>query len=223
MHRTLTPDRLGRVCDALRSGNDLAATRDWGIDLLWRTRRGAVDLPFPAVRHPLGFLCLPLHRSHPSGLCLHIWPGRADGSGREAGGTIHAHSWTMTSLVLVGEVVNERIDVRADGCPTHQILRVSRVGKIDALVPTGRRVAARIAARERLAESGRCTLAAGEFHRTTLPVAHRPVTLVLGEHRPRIRDYVLSGLRAKGHMAVRRACRSDDFRTAAAAALPALP
>ncbi|EIV91180.1 hypothetical protein [Frankia sp. QA3] len=212
MPRTRTPDRCEHVGDALRAGRDLDAIHAWGCALLYAAARGAAETPLPPVRHPLGFLCQPLHRRPPQGLCLHLWPPPP--AQRPApGGGIHAHSWSMTSIVLLGEVGNETIGVADDRPGTHQVLRVASRGDVDVLHPTGRTVRPYVAHRQRLRRGARYKLAAGVFHRTRLTAAS--ATLVLGDHEPGSRDLVLGGLHERVRVVTRQPCGDDELRAAA--------
>src|SRR4051812_8770115 len=87
------------LLDELRAGGG----RGWALGVLNEIAEGRSDVT--AVRHPLGFLCLPLERAGEYGVCVHIWSATA----RHAGNTtsqIHCHSWDLVSHVLYGQVRN---------------------------------------------------------------------------------------------------------------------
>src|SRR5258708_22070643 len=72
-----------------------------------------------AVRHPLGFLCLPIERHDDCGLCVHLWGSRV-AQARSTTSGMHAHSWDLVSLVLAGELRNDVVAV-LDEHPTHRV------------------------------------------------------------------------------------------------------
>ncbi|MDT3397664.1 hypothetical protein RKE29_13555 [Streptomyces sp. B1866] len=69
--------------------------------------------PVRAVRHPLGFFCLPVLRDgHGRGACVHVFGSRAAAVTTSG---LHCHSWELTSCVLYGQVGNVRLEVRDAG------------------------------------------------------------------------------------------------------------
>ena len=81
---------------------------------------GSGDSPVTAVRHPLGFLCLPLERTEEHGVCVHVWSGALPHAASTTS-QIHSHSWDLTSFVLYGQVGEQRyitvVDDDAGGPP----------------------------------------------------------------------------------------------------------
>src|SRR5690348_7824186 len=71
-------------------------------------RSGASTLR--AVRHPLGFACLPVHRDGDEGICVHVWPEGRKPAPRTTS-PFHCHSWDLLSHVLYGVVGNQPVEV----------------------------------------------------------------------------------------------------------------
>ncbi|MFG1752504.1 hypothetical protein [Streptosporangium sandarakinum] len=100
--------RYQELYEEMTGGRGGEALRGWAGRVLRDIASGAS--PVAGVRHPLGFLCLPLERTGEYGVCLHIWSGALP---RAASTTsqIHCHSWDLVSHVLYGRVENVRADV----------------------------------------------------------------------------------------------------------------
>lgn len=175
-----------------------------------------------AVRHPLGFVCLPLLRDGPRGVCVHVFgPAEPDGppaaAPREPGPEvprIHSHSWDLTSTVLYGRLGNRRVGVHeAEDRPTHRVFEVhSDPSGVDELRPTRRLVTCRPGAEQTSVRGQTYALPAGEFHTTVVTDGRPTATLVLGRTLPGRTDLSLGPLQAPGHRMVRRRC--DASRTA---------
>lgn len=179
-----------------------------------------------AVKHPLGFLCLPVRREGEYGLCVHLFGMREVWSGPEEAVTsvLHAHSWDLTSQVLYGRVANVRFRVRDDvRHATHRVYEVdSGAGGVDLLRPT-----ARLVRRDRRAveASGRgevYVLPAGEFHTTVVPPGRTAATAVLGRSRPGRADLSLGPVDGTAHRMVRLRCDPGETARLARAALARL-
>lgn len=165
----------------------------------------------PAVRHPLGFLCLPVERSGGLGVCLHLWTPEV----RPAPSTtsaVHCHSWDLLSFVLYGTVRNVRMDVQeaageAAGGAARQVFEVVSEGDVDELRATGRavRCSPRRSTAHRTGES--YTLPAGVFHSTLIEDGMDAATIALGRQIPGGGDLSLGPLGTPTH-SVRRS-RSD--------------
>ncbi|NDU77478.1 hypothetical protein GWI34_33390 [Actinomadura sp. DSM 109109] len=168
--------------------------------------------PVPAVRHPLGFLCLPLERSGDFGVCLHIWTPEV----RPAPSTtspVHCHSWDLLSFVLYGTVRNVRMEVSEASAATgtQQVFEVVSRGDLDELRATGRAVhcAPARSSTHRTGES--YTLPAGVFHSTLIEEGRDAATVALGRQTPGGGDLSLGPLDVPSHK-VRRS-RSDQDGT----------
>lgn len=93
-----------------------------------------------AVRHPLGFIKIDLTTlvatSRGYEYRLHIWAKnyeRNDGLG-----SIHDHSWEMTSAVLSGELVDTNLVATADPDGRHALVRVTYKEDGFSFTPSGR-------------------------------------------------------------------------------------
>ncbi|NVI87072.1 hypothetical protein [Actinomadura sp. BRA 177] len=104
--------RYAQIREEIRAGTGARTLPAWAGRVLDGVLEGlaAGAPPVRAVRHPLGFLCLPVERSGDLGVCLHIWTPEV----RPAPSTtspVHCHSWDLLSFVLYGTVRNVRMDV----------------------------------------------------------------------------------------------------------------
>ncbi|WP_433478525.1 hypothetical protein ACQPZP_16715 [Spirillospora sp. CA-142024] len=167
--------------------------------------------PVPAVRHPLGFLCLPVERSGDFGVCLHIWTPEV----RPAPSTtspVHCHSWDLLSFVLYGTVRNVRMDVgEGTGGAAQQVFEVISQDDLDELRATGRAVhcSPGLSSTHRTGES--YTLPAGVFHSTLIEDGMDAATVALGRQSPGGGDLSLGPMDVPTHQ-VRRS-RSDHADT----------
>ncbi|MDL4820594.1 hypothetical protein [Actinomadura opuntiae] len=187
--------------------------------------------PVPAVRHPLGFLCLPVERGGDFGVCLHIWTPEV----RPVPSTtspVHCHSWDLLSFVLYGTVRNVRMDVRegpgqaGEGLgeagegpgeagaavpgSTGQVFEVVSRGDVDELRATGRAVRYRSgpSAAHRTGES--YTLPAGVFHSTLIEDGLDAATVALGRQTPGGGDLSLGPMDVPTHQVRRARCDPGD-------------
>ncbi|GAA2144905.1 hypothetical protein [Actinomadura napierensis] len=208
--------RYDEIQGDIRAGRAARTLPAWAVRVLEDVAAGRS--PVPAVRHPLGFLCLPVERSGDLGVCLHIWTPEV----RPAPSTtspVHCHSWDLLSFVLYGTVRNVRMDVRegpgeAGGAApgsAGQVFEVVSRGEVDELRATGRAVRYRPgpSAAHRTGES--YTLPAGVFHSTLIEDGLDAATVALGRQTPGGGDLSLGPLDVPTHQ-VRRA-RSDPDDT----------
>ncbi|TDD27616.1 hypothetical protein E1287_34165 [Actinomadura sp. KC06] len=171
--------------------------------------------PVPALRHPLGFVCLPVERDGDFGVCLHIWTPEV----RPAPSTtslVHCHSWDLLSFVLYGTVRNVRMDIRTNtgeepAEATQQIFEVVSQGDVDELRATGRAVqySPGRSSAHRTGES--YTLPAGVFHTTLIEDGKEAATVALGRQTPGSGDLSLGPLDTPTHRVHR--SRSDHADT----------
>ncbi|MFI0481640.1 hypothetical protein [Actinomadura sp. 9N215] len=176
----------------------------------------------PALRHPLGFVCLPVERTGDFGVCLHIWTPEV----RAAPSTtslVHCHSWDLLSFVLYGTVRNVRMDIRTGADAesaeataesaeaTQQVFEVVSQGDVDELRATGRavRYSPGRSSAHRTGES--YTLPAGVFHTTLIEDGEEAATVALGRQTPGGGDLSLGPLDTPSHRVHR--SRSDHADT----------
>ena len=208
--------RYEEIRQEIRSGTAARTLPAWARHVLDDVASGRSTVP--AVRHPLGFVCLPVERSGELGVCLHIWTPEV----RPAPSTtspVHCHSWDLLSFVLYGTVRNVRMDIRdvhrgqaADAA--RQIFEVLSRGEVDELRATGRAVqySPGRSSTHRTGES--YTLPAGVFHTTLIEDGQDAATVALGRHTPSGGDLSLGPLDIATHR-VRRS-RSDHAETVSA-------
>ncbi|MCO6008575.1 hypothetical protein NE236_26740 [Actinoallomurus purpureus] len=177
-----------------------------------------------AVLHPLGFICLPLQRHGLLGVCLHLWPadrGPSDDLGPSDPGPpatsqIHCHSWELLSLVLYGQVTNQRI--RLDDGHDLRVFEVRSSGDEDDVRPTARTVRATPESSDVHGPGDAYGLPSGVFHRTS--VADGAATIALGRTVPAGQDLSVGPPDLGRHRMRRRHCPprelSDAVRLAAA-------
>ncbi|MCX4765337.1 hypothetical protein OG562_31045 [Streptomyces sp. NBC_01275] len=171
-----------------------------------------------AVRHPLGFVCLPVLRDGPRGVCVHVF-GPTDPILTDH--QIHSHSWELISTVLYGRLGNRRMGVDEDTeKPTHRVFEVhSDPTGLDELRPTRRLVRCLPGAEQTSSRGQTYALPAGEFHTTVVPDGRPTATLVLGRTLPGRADLSLGPVRAPGHRVMRRQCDTAQTARIARAAL----
>ncbi|MFB7508641.1 hypothetical protein [Streptomyces broussonetiae] len=204
MRKTPIPEDV--ITPALRDG-DTATVRQWA----WRALHAVVPgrLAAPAVRHPLEFTCLPLHRHGDSGLCLHVWPQDEE----TVSPVVHAHSWDLWSYVVCGTVFNQVVTVRDDPeRPAHRLYEARSVGRVDEIRATQRLVACTPQASEEIPAGRIYRLPSGVFHRS----GHRGLTatIVLGEHHEGRKNLVVGPLDAAPRPDQPRvACPPHEVRT----------
>ncbi|HEY3686950.1 MAG TPA: hypothetical protein VGL93_28200 [Streptosporangiaceae bacterium] len=200
--------------------DELANTTDPGARVGAASARGVRDLALdvlravcarpagpPAVRHPLGFVCVPLHRGPDAGLCLHMWPpGAAADRADTTTSQMHAHSWDLLSWVVCGRLGNRIIAVRDEpDHPTHRLFRVvSGQSGADELRATGRLVAC-VPGEEEWTSAGRpYEIPAGAFHTTSSPRHRSAASIVLARTRPGAADLSLGRIGLATHRVDRR-------------------
>jgi hypothetical protein len=179
--------------------------------------------PVNAVSHPLGFLCLPVHRQADEGVCIHLW-GPQWRPAALTTSPAHCHSWELLSAVLTGELHNQTVQVISDPeSPTHRVFEVHSSESGDEIRGTGRLVRHRVRETTEHRAGDRYRLPAGVFHQTLVPAAGDLVaTVALGRTRTGAADLSLGGLDTADHQVQRQLCDELDTVRAAAAALRAI-
>ncbi len=161
-----------------------------------------------AVRHPLGFVCLPLWRLTDLGFCIHIWTTLVEPA-RLATSPVHCHSWDLASLVLYGTIRNEEINVFDTTDPTHRVFEVEQHGDVDEIRATARLVRYSVSAGQMIMPGEVYQLPAGTFHNTIVPT-REAATLVVAWTRPGGMDRSVGPLDVPTHHQPRRYCDADE-------------
>ncbi|MEV4080379.1 hypothetical protein AB0J43_08825 [Nonomuraea fuscirosea] len=176
------------VRDVLAAGE----ARRWALDVLARPDLGA-------VRHPLGFVCLPLERDGGEGVCLHLWSDSL-AHAESTTSQIHCHSWDLVSHVLYGQMRNVHAVVADTGADaTHRVYEVVSGADGDRISPTPRTVRHETGLVEVFGPGDTYTLAAGLFHSSVVPEGGEAATIALGSGRPGSRDLSLGPLHGGAH------------------------
>lgn len=197
---------------AIRQGTAADSVPRFALTLLRDIARGRRELT--AVRHPLGFLCMPAERRGAHGVCIHLWTPAIQPALSTS--NVHSHSWDLTSYVLYGTLENQRMRVvEAPGTATHRIFEVRSHGDVDELHATSRLVSCQPQAAREHGPGCVYVLAAGEFHATAVPGSHDVATVVLGRTRARAVDLSVGPLHTDSHMIVRSRCGARETARAA--------
>jgi len=204
----------------LAAGTAAGSLPAWARRVLDEIDAGASTVA--AVRHPLGFLCLPVERTGDLGVCLHIWTPEVRAA-ETTTSPVHCHSWDLVSFVLYGTVRNTRVAVEetalAPGAvaATHRIFEVASGPDGDELRATPRTVRyAADAEGSSLHRTGDTyTLPAGVFHSTRIENGLDAATVALGRHTPGGGDLSLGPLDAPTHHTHRQRCDPDETARAA--------
>ncbi|HKT04173.1 MAG TPA: hypothetical protein VJT31_32010 [Rugosimonospora sp.] len=205
--------RHAEIFEEIGHGGSAEPLRSWVRGVLADIAAGASDIS--AVRHPLGFLCLPVRRSGAEGVCVHLWGGHLAPAELTTSDT-HAHSWDLHSYVLFGRVHNELVEVSdAPGTATHRVYEVHSLGEVDEIRVTGRTVTRATSTVGVYRAGDAYTLPAGRFHRSVVPAGEQTATVALGRTRPGQHDLSLGPLGGRTHRVSRRRC--DPAETARAA------
>lgn len=162
-----------------------------------------------AVRHPLGFVCLPVERLPGSGVCIHLWTGGPPDE-KLTTSPVHSHSWDLVSQVLYGTVGNELVEVEEPpagrAAPTHRLFEVHSAGDLDRIRRTDRLVRYRSRGRTEHGAGETYQIPAGTFHLNVVPAEQTAATVVLAHYRPQVADLSLGGLDTASHTVCRRHC-----------------
>ncbi|OPG11496.1 hypothetical protein [Microbispora sp. GKU 823] len=206
--------RYGDVSDVLAGGS----AREWALGVLGEIAEGGSrGTGVRGVRHPLGFLCLPLVREGDLGVCVHVWTAGARRA-RSTTSQVHCHSWDLVSHVLYGQVRNVHAVVTdTTRSPTHRVFEVVSTPSGDVIRPTPRTVTYAPGRAELFGAGDTYTLVAGAFHSSVIPEDGEAATVALGRGRPGLGDLSLGPLATPLHH-VRRE-RLDVAETARAAEL----
>ncbi|RVX39607.1 hypothetical protein EDD27_1968 [Nonomuraea polychroma] len=171
---------------------------------------GALAGPVTAVRHPLGFVCLPLERDGGEGVCLHLWSDSL-AHAQSTTSQIHCHSWDLVSHVLYGQMRNVHAVVTDAGADaTHRVFEVVSGTDGDRISPTSRTVRHATGLVEVFGPGDTYTLPSGRFHSSVVPEGGEAATIALGRGRPGSRDLSLGPLGAGPHQVSRQPLDRDE-------------
>ena len=162
-------------------GSGQAARSVPALCLPMLTKIAGGEIPLRAVRHPLGFLCLPVQRKGALGVCVHVWTTALP---RAAPTTtaVHSHSWDLVSFVLYGVVGNAFMRVVDDAeAGTHRVFQVYSRGDADEMRATRRLVRCAEQRRDLVGAGSTYYLRAGNFHESVLGADAEAATVVLGQ------------------------------------------
>ncbi|MGI5292305.1 hypothetical protein ACQEVF_54660 [Nonomuraea polychroma] len=176
--------------------------RSWALE--------ALAGPVTAVRHPLGFVCLPLERDGGEGVCLHLWSDSL-AHAQSTTSQIHCHSWDLVSHVLYGQMRNVHAVVTDAGADaTHRVFEVVSGTDGDRISPTSRTVRHATGLVEVFGPGDTYTLPSGRFHSSVVPEGGEAATIALGRGRPGSRDLSLGPLGAGPHHVSRQSLDRDE-------------
>jgi hypothetical protein len=187
--------------------------RGWAFDLLTQISEGRRRLH--GVRHPLGFICLPVEREADRGVCVHLWCDRMINA-QPTTSVIHSHSWDLLSYVLFGQISNQVVAAAdAPERPEYRVFEVRSHGDVDEIRATARLVRAEPAAVELANAGSSYRLPAARFHVTTIPDAQDTATVALGVSRPGAFDLTLGPIGTSTHQVRRQRCDAEETALAA--------
>jgi hypothetical protein len=182
------------------------------LPTLTRIAEGRVALR--AVRHPLGFLCLPVQRKGVLGVCIHIWTAVVPPVATTTS-AVHSHSWDLASFVLYGAVGNAFMHVVDDvDNGTHRIFKVLSRGDVDEMRATRRLVRCVEQHRQFAGVGSAYYLQAGDFHESVLGADPEAATVVLGRSAV-TPDLSLGRPDLPTHRIVRERCSAQETADAA--------
>lgn len=169
----------------------------------------------PAVKHPLGFVCVQLYRGTGWGLCMHIWRS-PEPPANLATSLIHSHSWDLSSQVICGRLENIEIRVMDEQLtPTHRVLEITSANGRDLVRPTRRLVSFAANASAYIEAGGNYRLPAGKFHVSRPSAAGPTMTILLAEDRYKSPELALGRLDTRRDTTRRRPRLASDLRSIA--------
>jgi hypothetical protein len=166
------------------------------------------------VRHPLGFLCLPLYRDGAQGVCVHIWSASLTHA-EVTTSQIHSHSWDLVSYVLygrVGNVLPHVVDDPAGG--NYRVFEIHSHGDVDEIRATPRRVRWVTAGHEAAGPGSTYRLSAGRFHASVVEDGLEAATVAIGRAGTAL-DLSLGRLDTPTHRVTRLVCGPEETAEAA--------
>lgn len=164
--------------------------------------------PVAALRHPLGFACLPVLRGA-LGVCVHLWTSALPRSGLTTS-PFHCHSWDLHSLVLDGVIGNQCVETTdIDSDDEYRVFEVRNQGEVDELRASSDLVVVRMGETRLNKVRDIYHLGAGVFHRTVVPGGDA-CTMVVGVSRPGGIDRSLGPPSTGSHCVRRRYCDPEE-------------
>jgi hypothetical protein len=210
MPKTLTSTEAVAVRRCLSNSDGYEDLSGWASTVLTEIRGGSRSPP--AIKHPLGFICIQLFRSAGWGLCIHVWESPAVPVTLTTS-PIHSHSWDLFSQVLCGRLENIEVCVaNAFPYPTHRILEVTSVHGTDQIRPTQRLVCWKRTDSVHIGAGENYSLPAGTFHVSRPSEVGLTATVLLGEDRYASPELALGRLDSCDHVITRQACPPRDLR-----------
>jgi hypothetical protein len=194
----------------IQRGTAAATLPGWARSVLGEVADGR--LPIDALRHPLGFLCLPVERSGRLGVCLHLWSPELTVASTTTS-QVHCHSWDLISFVLYGRITNVLAEVTTGA--THRVFEVLSHGDRDELRATGRTVGYAPGRHEVYGQGEVYTLPAGKFHSTRIPGSGEAATIALGNETASDSDFSLGSLTLPSHDLLRQRYGIEETALAA--------
>lgn len=196
---------------AMLDGTAGRAVPRWAYGVLGEVAQHRTSIA--GVRHPLGFVCLPVERTGEAGVCVHVWSDSFPRASPTTS-TMHAHSWDLISYVLYGSVRNEIIDITdAADDAAYRVFEIRSGGDVDEVRETPRLVRCELRAAELSHQGDIYSLAAGVFHTTV--IRGEAATVALGSSRPGTMDLSLGGIDRKTHRVRRQRCDREETARAA--------
>jgi hypothetical protein len=218
-----------RLSQAIRHGTATRSVSLWAMQALREVAEGQQRIA--AIRHPLGFICLPMLRTDEQGVCVHLWSAHV-AQAQPTTSQVHAHSWDLFSYVLFGQIRNEVVSVRdvtgdtiddpmrrpelerkqaaADEPGTYRVFEVLTQGDVDEIRATPRLVRCRTVTAKVSFADDTYSLPAGEFHATVMPAALDAATVAVGQTRAGSADLSLGGLDTSTHRLRRQRCGDEE-------------
>ncbi|MBV9012735.1 MAG: hypothetical protein JO272_11920 [Pseudonocardiales bacterium] len=196
---------------AMRNGTAGRDIPRWAYDILGAVAQHRTSIV--GVRHPLGFVCLPIERISEAGVCVHVWSEHLTRASLTTS-AVHAHSWDLISYVLYGSVRNEIIDVvDAPENAAYRVFEVRSSKGIDELRKTPRLVRSEVRATELKSPGDMYSLPAGVFHTTV--IHGEAATVALGSGRRGMMNFSLGEINTTTHRIRRQRCDHDETAHAA--------
>ncbi|MCK9902778.1 hypothetical protein MXD63_22230 [Frankia sp. Cpl3] len=188
---------------------DIRASVATAVEKYILDRENASVHPRPlALRHPLGFACLPVLRGA-VGLCVHMWTTASVGTDLTTS-PFHCHSWDLHSLVLEGSVLNQCLDVLdIKASEAYRVFEVRSLPEFDEIHASRDLVVVRMGETRLNNARDIYHLAAGVFHRTVVP-GGEACTMVIGLSRPGGTDRSLGPPSTGSHCRRRRYCDPEE-------------